>query len=64
MTMCMLHECLSLKFRIQERNFYNSYNNRGGPCQHGFMSGSKQWKSESNYNNYAADHNSIRRKSA
>ena len=28
------------------------------------MSGSKQLISELNYNNYAADHNSIRRKSA
>ena len=38
---------------------------RRGPGQHGFMSGSKQWISESSYNNYAADHNnSIRRKSA
>ena len=35
--------------------------------QHGFMSGSIAVNNdinESNYNNYAADHNSIRRKSA
>ena len=25
MTMCILHECLSLKFRIQKGNFYNNY---------------------------------------
>ena len=46
---------------------------RGGPCQHGFMSGNEfdhcrgntyNDISESNYDNYAADHNSMRRKIA
>ena len=47
-----------------ERVHQKLYDTRGGPCQHGVMSGNKQRISESNYNNYAADHNSIRRKSA
>ena len=54
MTMCILHVnlCLSLKFRLQKGNFYNSYNTRGGPCQHGFMCGCKQWSNDINERNY------------
>ena len=52
------HFCIVLGARLSFES------NIGGPCQHGFMSESNQWISESNYNNYAADHDSIRRKSA